>query len=472
MADAKNNIILITVDSLRADRLSCYGYPKPTSPNIDLFARQAERYTHAFSHGPNTPHAFPAIMASCSALASNRLGLFDAPVTLAEVLRNAGYTTAGFNAANPYVSRYFAYDRGFDDFHDYLNFDLPSSGFVVKSFPKRDSSALISIPGLNMERYLVTENNIRGKAELESTINNEIFSVIKSIKGQPFFLWIHYMDTHYPYLPQMQPQSELAMQVISKEENFNLNVRVRENMDMSADLLNKVNLLYDASVRQVDFKIGELVQFLEGEDLYDSSLVIFTADHGEEFREHGDLQHKSKLYDELIHVPLLIKKPFQADGLVCNEMISLMRLPATILSVVKIDNPFPCTSFVEEAKFDNSPGTAFIFSTASYGKNNASPVERDMFRLARMPKIYACRTKGWKLIAKSSGEKLLFNLVKDPGERVNISDSDFAKQNALDSILTDYKNYLERLQIRSQIRRLHKIFVNGGLNKRGTDDKM
>ncbi|MFQ5750829.1 MAG: sulfatase-like hydrolase/transferase, partial [bacterium] len=226
------NIILITVDSLRADHLGCYGYTRPTSPNIDHFASDSFLFTHAFSSGPNTPHAFPAIMACRNSLMAKRLGLFDAPLTLAEFLQSTGYATIAFNAANPYISRFFHYDRGFDEFYDYLDFSIPTekSKTAASEFINSPNASIldnepclnITLPDLDLEHYLISEENIRRKACLESAINSDIFERLQRVAGQAFFLWIHYMDTHYPYLPQLIPQQELGIRPISKEENFKL----------------------------------------------------------------------------------------------------------------------------------------------------------------------------------------------------------------------------------------------------------
>ena len=374
------NIILITADSLRPDHLGCYGYARDTSPNIDRLASESIQFTHAFSDGPNTPHAFPAIMASRPALASKRLGLFDAPNTLAELLKAAGYQTLGFNSANPYVSRFFQYHRGFDHFRDYL--DLPTSSSNARAETssngsgKRQSSrpgdSILSVPKFDLRNYVLSEENSRSKASLESTINREIIEHIPRQPQQPFFLWVHYMDTHYPYLPQRQAQLRLGVTPIEREENLGLNRMVRESVVTSPGALKKIVNLYDASVRQLDDKIGQVLDFLQQTGLYDSSLLVLTADHGEEFMEHGDLQHKSKLYDELLHVPLLVKLPEADKGSVRNELISLIQLAPTILSVAGVENPFENKSLLGHQSEGSQCDVSGIFAGASYGPNGPS----------------------------------------------------------------------------------------------------
>lgn len=448
------NIVLITCDSLRYDRLSCNGYSQLTSPNIDLFSKQAHQFSHAFSNGPNTPHSFPAIFASRCSLLSNRFGLFDAPNTLPEVLQEHGYQTYGFNAANPYISRHFMYNRGFDVFQDYLNFDLSTETSNAQNSNNSDDS-FITIPGLDMEHYLVSEENVRAKAELESTINSDIFNHLKPVQKKPFFLWVHYMDTHYPYLPQREAQESLKMGRISKDENLRINQAVRENIPLSSELLQKTNNLYDASVRQLDSKIGELFEFLHRKNLYDDSLIVFTADHGEEFMEHGDLQHKSKLFDELLHVPLLIKKPFQKMAILNSTLVSLLQLGPTILSESNCESPFLLRSIFPGLNEAEELESAFVFSMASFGAGNGTPVGKDMSRLNFMPKRFSCRSKTHKIILETGGIERGFNLLNDPEEQVNIGIESVGLEKTRNTLI-EYTKSIERFQVSHQVVRLRK----------------
>ncbi|NIR52851.1 sulfatase-like hydrolase/transferase, partial [candidate division KSB1 bacterium] len=440
----KPNIFLITVDSLRCDHLGCYGYRKPTSPNIDAFAQHSTLFTHAFSNGPNTPHAFPAIMAARESLKSMKLGLFDAPATLAETLCAHGYATIGFNAANPYVSRYFHYHRGFDEFHDYLDFE-------IRVDEGHGDSSFIAVPQLEIDKYVISEESIKAKATLEATINAEIFEFITRLRDEPFFMWVHYMDTHYPYLPQLQPQLELNMEPISKEENFALNVCVRENMGISSRERKTLIRLYDAAVRQLDTKIAELLHFLKRHDLFESALIILTADHGEEFVDHGDLQHKSKLFEELMHVPFILKRPFQKTG-ECQHFASLLQLAPTIVTEAGMGNPFDHRSVfdVSEPETDGIEAST-VFASASYGKNGGAPVEQDLLNIDPLPKRYSCRDQRWKYMHDSaSNEDLLFDLVADPMEVRNVAEEETDRAISLRDRLQNYAVTLEQARLKSR----------------------
>ncbi|MCG8607621.1 sulfatase-like hydrolase/transferase [bacterium] len=474
MSVKRPNIILVTIDSLRADRLSCYGYLRPTSPNIDALAREGVTFRRAFSTGPNTPHAFPSIMACRYALASRRLGLFDAPHSLAEILQSNGYATLGFNAANPYVSRYFQYHRGFDHFKDYVA--LPADRYQAltkrdngrstqQASPETYEGTTVSIPKLDLRHYVISEENSREKSHLEAGMNAEIFDTLRRVRGKPFFLWVHYMDCHYPYLPQPEPQRLLNIEPISKEENLQLNRTVRENIRASPKRLSKIKDLYDAAIRQSDNKVGEIVLFLKRQGWYESSLVLLTADHGEEFMEHGDLQHKSKLFDELLHVPLIVKPVKLRGSQLRADLVSLLQVAPTILRSVGLEHPFRARSLFE-GFHENGTLTPNIFAGASYGPNGHAPVDKDLFNIDPLPKIYGYRDNQWKLtLDRVSTRNLLFNLIADPDETQNVSHKHPDKVRLLQERLLGYARSLEGSRIRSQIKRVRRKLTNDSHSK-------
>ncbi len=440
------DIILLTADSLRADRLGCYGYTRPLSPNLDRLARHGTLFTQAFSNGPNTPHAFPAILAGRCSLLSRRLGLFDHPMALAEIFKRAGYVTVGFNTGNPYVSRHFGYDRGFDEFTDYIDFELESA-------PQPAGARHISVPRADMERYLVTEDNIRAKADLETRFVEDVCQRLARRHEMPLFLWVHFMDTHYPYLPQAQPQEAAHGTVISRKENYRLNLAVRGNAHLGPDDLRKVTRLYDACVRQLDAKVGRILSALEPRAMLDNTLVLFCADHGEEFMEHGDLQHKSKLYDELIHVPLLLKLPAQKRGATSDKAVSLLQIAST-LAAAGTENPFPQPPLTV-------PGAAPIFAAASIGAGGGTPVDHHMNAVNRLPAIYSYREGCYKIVLRTSGQTAVFNLLSDPAERSNVYDAQSEHHRSLENKLQEHILALEEQRLRESAERI----VSGILSK-------
>ncbi|HEX9653685.1 MAG TPA: sulfatase-like hydrolase/transferase, partial [bacterium] len=341
------------------------------------------------------------------------------------------------------------YDRGFSEFHDYIDASKTLTGAAVAGPGEQ-----IGVPKMALDQYLVSEESVHRKACLENEINHSIFAALERV-SRPFFLWVHYMDTHYPYLPQMSHQRDLRIATISRDENFSLNTRIRENMPLSPDLLRSVQSLYDASVRQLDGKIEELLRFLRQRGWYDSSLIVFCADHGEEFQEHGDLQHKSKLYDELLRVPLLIKSPFAASVRRCEQLLSLIQLPPTILSFLEAENPFSERSVFRQNRLSPAEERKFIIAEASYAANGGPPVDHRLFNIEVLPKRFAYRDQFWKLIFDSTKpETLLHNLVNDPFEKTPICDPGFAA--GCLEILEGHIRNQEKQRLRDRIARVQK----------------
>lgn len=423
-----------------------------------MLAAQSFRFARAFSDGPNTPHAFPGILAGRSALLSRKLGLFDVSITLAEHLQRHGYNTIGFNAANPYLSRHFRYDRGFAYFQDYIELDtdsLPNQRHLQRNQKHaphgQQAASRISIPALDIEQYALSEASIRAKASLENQFTADVCKKLRQRSGAPFFLWVHYMDCHYPYLPQPEWQTALGIAPISREENRRLNVHVRENMALSPDDLARLRNLYAAAVRQLDARVGELLRELQERELLDDALLIFTADHGEEFMEHGDLQHKSKLYDELLHVPLMIKRPFQREGAVVQDMVSLLQLAPAIADLAYLKNPF-----MHHPLF-RKPAARPVFSAASYGANGGPPVEGDMFRTDCMPKVYGCRSERYKVVYDTGRKRYrAFNLLEDPPEQRSRDQNDDNEARRLAGLLASRVQELEKMRLREQVGRLRQ----------------
>lgn len=443
----KPNILLITADSLRADRLGCFGSRCSISPNINRFAGTSTIFEHAFSDGPNTPHAFPGIMASRCSMLSPKLGLFDVPITLAEALSEGGYTTLGYNAGNPYVSAHFEYHRGFDEFHDFMRL----SSFSENRKGYESSENLITVPMHDLEDYLVTEANIRAKAALENSFVDTVVGRLQNIQTRPFFMWIHFMDAHYPYLPQADVQNALFGNIISREENFRLNTAVRENLAMPAAMLAKVTALYDAAIHQLDAKVGHLFGFLSRQKWYNNMLIVLCADHGEEFLEHGDLQHKSKMYDELLHVPLLVKMPGQSAARRHGNLVSLLQVAPTIMAVAGRENPFKHAALPAPlaAKPENP-----VFSAASIGGNGGTPVDHQMLMTDRLPKVYSIRNHHWKLIHKTKSRSWeLFNLQQDPFETTNVYDAQANVVGPLQDLLRETVSEMERQRVQESAAR-------------------
>lgn len=271
------------------------------TPFIDSIQDRCIRFNNAQSTGPYTQASFPAILTSSYYLEYGKPEkLSDRMVLVSEVLQRERIVTAGFHS-NPFLCGYFGWGRGWDLFYDSM-----------------DAEVTDKVP------YI--------KAPL---LNDKVAGWLSSQKGsdRPFFLWLHYMDVHEPYVPERR-YIDLVDPRINKTEDemFALFQNVLLKRDVSdrgvVELLKK---LYLAHVREVDDATGEFFGILEKLDLLKDSVIIMTSDHGDEFGEHGGLSHDGKMYSELVNVPLFIYDPTLKKSRVCETLVSTIDISPTIV---------------------------------------------------------------------------------------------------------------------------------------------
>jgi arylsulfatase len=318
----KPNIILISIDDLRADHLGCYGYQRNTSPHLDAFARENILFEKAFSHEPWTP---PSHLSMLTELYPRTLGFkeweFMNPkiVTLAEMLKNDGYATFAFSS-NIWLTPEGGFGEGFDQFV------FPRSNRFSPDDPLRE-------------------------AEYQ---NKSIIATLQKNKQKSFFAFIHYYDVHskskrYPY-EAPAPFSDLFTHTIVSDfkggtdgvyASEYLRKVNREQIKLADKDLQYVVALYDNGIAYMDSCIGEFIRALKDMGMYDNSLIIITADHGEEFQEHGYMLHENPFfYEEIIHVPFLVKLPRgmreAASGRRIHALVELIDIMPSVLECAKI----------------------------------------------------------------------------------------------------------------------------------------
>ena len=336
------NIILITIDSLRSDHLGCYGYTRDSSPNIDRLASKGVLFSEAIANGGCTPDSFPSILASQLPPIDDDeyRRVMRRSLTIAGLLKGAGYQTAAFHS-NPYLSEFFHYNEGFNVFEDNL-------GTVGRRLIQQPPEEHGVSTGFN--RFLNKVGRLfvhllfalgRQPCVTADELTNQAVSWLDSHHSR-FFLWLHYMDTHYPYLPPAEYVRKLFNRRISRYRMVNLYSKqlktFREAGFRNVGWLSPAEIdtlinLYDADIRYVDDNIGRLLESL-GNHL-ENTIIIVTADHGEAFGEHNSLGHGT-LYEELIRVPLIIAGPGIKAGAVVSEPVELMDLAPTIADSVGI----------------------------------------------------------------------------------------------------------------------------------------
>ncbi|MEM2951062.1 MAG: sulfatase, partial [Nitrososphaeria archaeon] len=284
------NVLLLSIDCLRYDSLGVFGNKNHLTPFLDSVSEQCIIFTQAHSTGPYTQASFPGILTSSYYLDFGRTPYLSTQRTLiSEVLQKNGIVTAAFHS-NPYLSEFFGWNRGWNTFYDSMN-----------------------------EEVSEKQPFISGHA-----INMKVRNWFKTKKEGPFFLWVHYMDVHEPYIPKKEYLNSVYPELdINEDEMFTLFKEVLLKRDISDK--NKVLLLkklYDAKVREVDDYVKELFAILEEFSLLKDTWIIILSDHGDEFSEHGGLSHDGKMYEELIHVPLLIRHPSEKKKIFYNKFVS------------------------------------------------------------------------------------------------------------------------------------------------------
>jgi arylsulfatase A-like enzyme len=363
---------------------------------------------------------------------------------LASTLRNEGYATGAFSAANPYLSARFGYDHGFDVFRDFLHEELtdaaeeeipsdPDLGWpsrlnrklqrlrpamgplrpVYDEFYFRYCQRVTPVPG--------TLDELR-RFPAADVLVSEACDWLASLGDRPFFLWLHFMDPHSPYYPKPE-----ALALMHSEPVAPHSARYRNAYWNRSDLgpsrltnhREEVVALYDAGIRWVDEQLARLRDNLRVSNLWENSVLAVTADHGEEFLDHGGRYHPpSHLSEELIHVPLLIRTPGSANGAVVQSPFSLLNLAPTLLDVLgmKIPREFHGRSYWRTARDGNS-GDESTISESVAGCTN--PFHKGNRLGSRFLSVRESRFK--LTIAFDSAAEHLYDLESDPGEQAPLS---------------------------------------------------
>ncbi|QCJ45968.1 sulfatase [Haloprofundus sp. MHR1] len=321
------NIILLSADALRADHLSCHGYHRETSPVLDDLAKESLHFTNTYSASSHTREAVPALLTGKYPDAAICSDYRLATDTVASTLSNAGFKTGGFHS-NPFVSRAYGFDRGFDKFDD----DLHLGQHKLIALAQR------ALDKLRNRHYARAEE-----------INERSLKWVDSLNEDgSFFLWNHYMDTHGPYEPPGDYATLYSDHGLSSRDAQSLYKHAINDPDSITDDERQLLIdLYDAEIRYIDERIGEFLDDLRERGIIEKSVVIFTADHGDAFGEHGYYEHPRYLHDEITKVPLLVRPPGGAGGKKVTAPASTLDIAATIDDIVSIDNEWEGESLFE-----------------------------------------------------------------------------------------------------------------------------
>jgi len=391
-ADAdRPNIVLITIDTLRADHLGCYGYEPAKTPNIDAFAASATRFELVTTTSNNTLPSHAAILTGRypHQLGIPRNGykyLGDAP-TLATILSRQGYDTAAFVSASALAAE-LGLDEDFDVYDG--DFDTEEVDQEQRRAPETTRLALRWLQG-------------RG--------------------ADPFFLWVHYFDPHYPYTPPppfdnlFYPEYEGAADGSIAFISGISGVKGFPKLETTPEDHRKLIALYDGEIAFLDEHLGELFAILDGEDRRADTLVVLVADHGESLVEHDYyFDHGELAYQPSMRVPLLIRLPGQESGLVVTDAVQTIDVVPTVLGRPGLAAPDSLdgrdlTTLCEGGADEEKP--------PSFGERSRPWVAEKLYpgQWLNTGKAHFGLAYPWKLIETPYLQRTeLYNLAKDPGE--------------------------------------------------------
>jgi arylsulfatase A-like enzyme len=380
------NIVLVTLDTTRADHCSAYGYDRNTTPSLSVLARDGTLFRDAYAPmattAPSHATMFVSLYPRVHGVVKNGLPLDGSAVTLAEVLQDAGYRTAAFVSSYP-VNQRFGFAQGFDLYDDEFGASqLDSRGLVWEGQEV--------VGAFDREAVDTTDRAI---SWLRTTARTP----------GPWFTWIHYFDPHSPY----EPESAFASEWADQEPAHGVPEQLWETIR-----------LYDAEIREADAAIGYVLETLEAMGVADRTLVVVAGDHGEGLLQHGHMEHGLHIYEEAVRVPFVMRWPARIPrGMAIVEPVELIDLMPTILSLAGVRY-----AQSDLAGRDLSPA----FRGSRLDPEHPVFLQRRLYRKHMIGSSlvsgqkYGIRIGHWKLIeAPDENTSELYELARDPGETSN-----------------------------------------------------
>ncbi|MBI2423957.1 MAG: sulfatase [Candidatus Hydrogenedentes bacterium] len=373
------NVLLLSVDTLRADRLGCYGHPLPTSPNLDRLASEGIRFENMICEIPLTNPSFGAMLSSryprATGTTRNGLPMPGALPLATERFQAAGYATFSVQSNWTLKKKLSGLDRGFDTYDD--GFHEKRWGFLK---PERGGKQ-------------VTDRALALLAEQRP--------------DRPFFAWVHYSDPHAPY-----------------ELHKDFNVHQKKTWRLNKE--EKVRARYDSEVAFTDAQIGRLLQALP-----ENTYVVFVGDHGESLYEHDYLGHGRRVHQTNLHVPLILHGP-GIEAARSSLPVRGVDVGPTLLALAGLE-PLPDASGLPVLSGAIAPDRVRVVETYGGAVPNLPGAKALMAGAGAMRQ--AVLSNGWKLIADGRKEQL-FHLPQDPGELTDLHVQEAAQTERLRGLLT------------------------------------
>lgn len=400
VAVQRPNILLIVLDSTRRDRLSTYGHPVPTTPQLDRIAAEGVVYEQCITPGswtlPSHASLFTGLFPRDHHATVEHMKLDDRFLTLAEALGTAGYETAGFTS-NAWLSMGTGVEQGFDQWQDIWS--------MQPGYP--DSGAALT--NLRVLTWLGARRD----------------------RSRPFFMFINYMETHMPYAPPppydkryVPRDADPAMlaEIRSWKNPRELGYLLKApGFDVTPKQFELLLSQYDGELSYLDSRVGELTEALRERGILDNTVLVITADHGEHFGEHGIMDHKMSLYDVLVHVPLIVRyRPGFPAGRRVRAQVQTIDIFPTLLRLGGAEGALGPGLPVDD---DHGPGRQYAF--AEFAKPDVFiDVMRQQFPQADLARfnhsMTMVRGERFKYIWASDGLEELYDIVADPLEQWDV----------------------------------------------------
>ena len=432
----KPNFLFLTIDTLRTDRLGCYGQPRPLTPHIDRLAEKGIRFSQAVTGGSWTQAAFPVMLTSTYAsMHGGCMGpLSPGRPSPVSTLSESGYITGGFST-NPLLSKAYAYDRGFDYFADLVPSEQDPWLRKVKG-----GHALLKAPLTHRFGRRLGKRTRPAKVYASGgELTDQICEWIDGVE-EPFFAWAHYMDVHWPY--HIEDELEQPAEIAQAWRDL---VHLHE-VNWAGGAINEDHRqhyiqLYERALVYLDAQIGRLLDFLDESGKGENTVIILVADHGEEFLEHKRWGHwENNLHDEILLVPLLIQVPGKPERSVVSRQVRTLDLMPTVLDLCGI-TPEPALEGESLLPLWNG------WEDHYRGDVSVSEMWREHWH------IIAVRTESFKYIwdSRQPDQPILYDLQKDPEELQDVSDR-------FPEVIADLHPY-----VRDTLEKMDKTSTVGGL---------
>ncbi|MFC6952732.1 sulfatase-like hydrolase/transferase [Halorubellus litoreus] len=433
------NVALVTVDSLRADRIA----PR-VMPETRAFADDAVEFTECVANGPSTPASFPAIHASRYFASVDGLGIPPAdaggPIrTLAEVLSDAGYATAGYTD-NQFASGAYHYDRGFDAMHDASSdgANVNEVKQLVQSNLDKDGVVFRTIERVynRVDALFATTGGRDFEHERADSLNDRALEFVdERDDDDDWFAWLHYMDAHHPYEAPADYQREFLDDPRSVAECRALSRKgTHHPEEVTDDEWDVIRGLYDAECKYVDDQFRAFLDALAERGVLDETIVVFTADHGELVGEHGHAGHPPEFWEGVVRVPFVVHHP-DLDAATVDGQIRLVDTAPTVVDAAAPDLDAPDdwegASALDLLRGDvDARGWAFgdVGRDVDYGR------------------CCARRADGWKLLRHADDGEFCFDVTATPDERPEDDRKDAPEYEELASALDDHQSRMQRMR--------------------------